>query len=84
MRTPAPRQASTCLNCDAACLRAKAAGHRDWREHACYDCAGVNLDECFASVGYVPDEADAARELAKMNALRHVPASQLDLFGASQ
>lgn len=76
-----PPHIPSCPECDAACLRAKAAGHRDWREHACYDCAGVNLDEYFASIVYVPDEAAVARELAKMNALRHVPASQLDLFG---
>lgn len=75
---------SSCQACVDACKRAKASGHRDWREHACYDCAGVNLDEYFANIGYVPDEAAVARELAKMSALRHIPASQLDLFGASQ
>ena len=68
----------TCHACEAACLRAKAAGHRDWRESACFDCAAVDLDEYWASIGYVPDEKMVARELAKMNA--RVPA-QPDLFG---
>lgn len=73
----------TCEKCEAAKARAKVAGHRDWRESACYDCAGVNIDEYFASIGYVPDEAMVARELAKMNALRPTTAApaQLSLFG---
>jgi hypothetical protein len=75
-----------CPKCEAAQLRAKAAGHRDWRESACFDCAGVNIDEYFASIGFVPDEKLVARELAKMNAQRREPAepvapAQLSLFG---
>lgn len=76
---------SSCQACVDACKRAKASGHRDWCEHACYDCAGVNLDEYFASIGYAPDEAAFARELAKMNAghaQRAMAAPvQLSLFG---
>lgn len=77
-------EAPACLKCDAARANARAAGHRDWREGACFDCAAGDLGVIFASIGYVPDEAAVARELAKMNALRHVPAPQLDLFGAPQ
>jgi len=76
----------TCANCEAAKVRARAAGHRDSREGACFDCAGVSLDECFARIGFVPDEKLVARELAKMNAQRREPAEpdppvQLSLFG---
>lgn len=76
----------TCSKCDIARANAKAAGHRDWREGVCFDCAAVDIDECFARIGYVPDEARVARELAKMNALhrertRQAPAVQLSLFG---
>lgn len=75
-----------CPRCAEAHARAKAAGHRDWRETACFDCAGVNIDELFASIGFVADEKLVARELAKMNALHRertaqkAPA-QLSLFG---
>lgn len=77
---------ATCAKCDVAQANAKAAGHRDWREGACFHCAGVDLDEYFASIGYVPNEAAVARELAKMNAgqvhrLHQAPPVQLSLFG---
>lgn len=80
------KAASTCPNCDAACLRAKAAGHRDWREGACFDCAAGDLGVIFSRIGYVPDEAAVARELAKMNAgrpqhSRRTEPVQLSLFG---
>lgn len=75
----------TCLNCDAARTIAKRAGHRDWREGACFDCAAGDLGVIFSRIGYVPDEAAVARELAKMNAghaQRAMAAPvQLSLFG---
>ena len=55
-----------CPKCEVGRANAKAAGHRDWREGVCFDCAGCSLDEIWARLGYVPDEAAVARELEKM------------------
>lgn len=79
-------QAIACSKCDTARANARGAGHRDWREGACFDCAAGDLDAIFARIGYVPNETAVARELAKMNAghvQRAKPAApvQLSLFG---
>lgn len=80
---------TTCTDCVAAGLRAKAHGFRDWRTgYACYECAAFDLDslegrETMACV--TPQMMIAAgREMAlclapKTAAL--VP-MQLDLFAA--
>ena len=78
----------TCQACETSRAYSKAAGHCDWRRGVCWDHAAVNLDDVWARLGYVPDEASVARELAKMkaaHAARHQAASpvQQDLFGAA-
>lgn len=42
---PAESKEDRCAACDEACERAKAAGHRNWRNHACFDHAAVDLED---------------------------------------
>jgi hypothetical protein len=54
----------SCAKCEASKANAKAAGHRDWHRGECFDCAGVDLDAYFASIGYAPDHAAAPVQLS--------------------
>lgn len=65
----------TCPRCIAARAGAKAAGHRGGGKGVCFDHAGVNIDEYFASIGYVPEAKVVAGELAA------AAPTQPDLFG---
>ena len=78
----------TCAACIAAGQSAKAQGFRDWRTGwVCFEHAAVDLDEAFARLGYVPDEA-SVRAAAKQMRIPYVGpegplSTQSDLFGAS-
>jgi hypothetical protein len=75
----------TCPDCEAACQRMKAQGFRNWRDHACWEHAGLNIDESLAELGYVPNE-DNIRKAFKEMGLTYVGPDgpgpvQPDLFG---
>ena len=75
----------TCATCEIARANAKAAGHRNWREGVCFDCAGISTDsdawrELMADVK--PEMVErAAREIGlAANAERRAMPDQPDLF----
>lgn len=63
----------TCPDCEEAKQFMKAQGFRNWRNHACYEHAGVDLNgEWFLSL------------LAKHGLAADIPPEQPDLFGYVQ
>ncbi len=54
--TPLPE----CPDCLAACMRMKAQGFRNWRDHACYEHAAVDWDALCAENGWTFDQPEAA------------------------
>lgn len=75
----------TCAACETSRATARAAGHRDWREGVCFECAGISTDsdawrELMADV--TPEMvATAAREMGlAANAERRAMPDQPDLF----
>lgn len=71
----------TCASCETSRTNARAAGHRDWREGVCFDCAGIRTD----SEVWRELVADVTPEMVE-RAAREMGVSldpQLDLFGAA-